>query len=193
MRIAQRYSDYCFENWLSLQFDNNRAGPAYLTFSGIRHDWMIHFPRTHMTTSALEQALTRAKELHARMRADRECAVALGRFYIALLDSGTWDSQADVSTELSTSKAHVSKSIRAARLPETIQKVFGDYRRISFRTVDVLEDIAYHIGKEKLVDHASLRGEDFIRLYSPYIKRLNKNLPRVEDYVDFALKMMGYD
>jgi hypothetical protein len=179
-----------------------------------------------MESLTREQARAHAKTTLAGMRADRECAVAFGRFFMKLISNKTWDTQAELSRALTVSKAHVSKAIKAARLPEAVRKVFGDDRRISYRTADVIEEIAGHIGNEKLVVHAirlgsrvdlgvqdilaaltsgSLpekprkvrlairRGEDFIRLYTPHRLRLNKNLARFEDHVDFALKLMGYD
>ncbi|CAG4914363.1 hypothetical protein [Paraburkholderia gardini] len=178
------------------------------------------------SATSLDQARANAKTRYARMRTEGECAIALGRFYLSLLAGAVWASQSDLSNALAVSKGQVSKSIKAARLPASVRKVFSDERRISFGTADVIDQIARQIGRERLVAHAtrlgsradlsvkeilaalargslpdkprgvrisSRRGEDFIRLYSPHLRKMNRNLPRVEDYIDFAMKMMGYE
>jgi hypothetical protein len=100
----------------------------------------------------------RARELHLSMQSENAPPVARGRFYLALLQAEIRDSQSDLSACLNISKGHVSKCIKAARLPDVVLNAFGDDRRVSFRTVDLIEQIGFQIGEVRMRENATMLG-----------------------------------
>ncbi|TDN59104.1 hypothetical protein [Paraburkholderia sp. BL10I2N1] len=178
-------------------------------------------------TVSLSVQRKEAQHRHSDMREERASTVAIGRFYACLMQAKVWASQAALSVGLGVSKAHVSRHLKAARLPDEVIKTFGDDRRISFRTIDLLEQLSKEIGEDRLRQHAIQlgmrkdlsprdilvalatgsaselpsqvvrlsvhRGERYIRLDSPHIRRLSKDLPNLEAKLNLALKLLGFD
>lgn len=166
----------------------------------------------------------RAQLRHVRMRGENASNVALGRFYASLLNSNVWDSQAELSVALGVSKAQVSKLLKADRLADEVINTFGDDRRISIRTIELLERLSARIGSDILRKHAVMlgmrhdlsvpevfaalatgcatrlprhtirltahRGENHIRLYSPCIRQLKKDLLSLEVSIQLALTLI---
>jgi hypothetical protein len=96
---------------------------------------------------------------HAKLREHKTSASTYGRFYQCLLDSKVWTTQRELSIELSISKGHVSKAIKAARLPPEVLRVFGPERRVSFRVTGALSELVAVAGAEKIIARARQLGE----------------------------------
>lgn len=95
---------------------------------------------------------------HAVLRLEKATAIAYGRFYLGLLEKEVWGSQAELAAGLSVSKGHVSKAIKAARLPGPVVQAFGAESRVSFRVVEALEELIKVGGIERLSKHAAHIG-----------------------------------
>src|SRR5882762_8723513 len=70
---------------------------------------------------------------HVRLRERRSSALAYGRFYLDLLERKIWSTQAELAVGLEVSKGHISKALKAARLPNEVLRTFGASDRVSFR------------------------------------------------------------
>ena len=101
----------------------------------------------------------RALEHQMHLRGQKASALTYGRFYQRLLESRVWSTQLELSDGLSVSKGHVSKAIKAARLPIEVVRTFGPERRVSFRVVEALDELTAVMGAERLVKHAGQLGE----------------------------------
>jgi hypothetical protein len=95
---------------------------------------------------------------HAALRSEKATAIAYGRFYLGLLEKDVWGSQSELAAGLSVSKGHVSKAIKAARLPGPVVQAFGAESRVSFRVVEALDELIKVVGIEKLREHAAQIG-----------------------------------
>ncbi|MFM0147728.1 hypothetical protein [Paraburkholderia sp. RL18-085-BIA-A] len=111
--------------------------------------------RTPHPVELREQAL----QQHMLLRDQKAPALTYGRFYQRLLGVGVFTTQLDLSIGLSVSKGHVSKALKAARLPPEVLRVFGPERRMSFRVVDALTELAGVIGAKTLTTRAEQLGE----------------------------------
>jgi hypothetical protein len=91
---------------------------------------------------------------------DRKASpLTYGRFYQRLLDARVFATQLELSIGLSVSKGHVSKALKAARLPPEVLRVFGPEPRVSFRVVDALTELVAVIGVKRLTTRAGQLGE----------------------------------
>jgi hypothetical protein len=105
----------------------------------------------------LEEIRAAAKETFRKMRQSGATLVERGRFCQRLLTQGVWPNQTAVAGGLGESLVQVSRCLKASRVPEEIASVFGD-RRLSHRTVMVLDEIAEKIGQSKLQENARRLG-----------------------------------
>jgi hypothetical protein len=95
---------------------------------------------------------------HSRLRGERTSPIAYGRFYLDVLERQIWVSQSELAVNFSISKGHVSKAIKAARIPAGVVNTFGSDRRVSFRIAEALHELTAAIGIEKLRLNASRLG-----------------------------------
>jgi hypothetical protein len=105
-------------------------------------------------TSRFDELRKQAIRHHAKLREQKASAPTYGRFYQCLLDHKVWTTQRELSIELSISKGHVSKAIKAARLPPEVLRVFGPERRVSFRVTGALSELVAVVGVEKIITRA---------------------------------------
>ncbi|MEM5439446.1 hypothetical protein [Paraburkholderia diazotrophica] len=94
-----------------------------------------------------------AIEIHKRLRATKASIIALGKFYVSVLDQGLWPSQRAIATELDISLSQVSRMVAAARLPKAVLNIFGD-RTVSFRNIDILQTLTRQLGESEIVRRA---------------------------------------
>ncbi len=80
--------------------------------------------------------------------------IMLGRLCGSFLNRQMWESQSEMASALGISKPHVSRLLRAAKVPDEVIYTFGDVQRISFETVEALAKIENRIGRMLLIARA---------------------------------------
>ncbi|MBN3837410.1 hypothetical protein [Burkholderia sp. Ac-20344] len=91
---------------------------------------------------------------HANLRRAESPPIVLGRFYREQLDRGWWPSQAQLAADLNVSASIVTRSIRAAGLPQEVIDVLGGVSRISFRTAEAMTVLVRELGSDVIVRRA---------------------------------------
>lgn len=99
-----------------------------------------------------------ASRTHLAFQRKQASALTYGRFYTELLRAGVWATQSELAAGLQVSKAQVSKTIKAAKLPPEVLRVFGPEERISFRVAETIAGLTSAIGPEDLVRRARKIG-----------------------------------
>ncbi|BFG79761.1 hypothetical protein PTKU46_77950 [Paraburkholderia terrae] len=94
-----------------------------------------------------------AVAVHTRLREERASIIAMGRFYLSLLDKGLWPSQRAIAADLGISLPQISRMVATVRLPEAVLSLF-DNRPVSFREVETLRMLAQQLGEEELTRRA---------------------------------------
>lgn len=105
----------------------------------------------------LEELRATAKETFRKMRQSGAAPVERGRFCQRLLTQGVWPNRRALADGLGESLVQISRYFKASRVLEEIARVFGD-RRLSYRTVIILDEIAEQIGQAKLIENAKRLG-----------------------------------
>ncbi len=91
--------------------------------------------------------------IHKRLRVTKASVIALGKFYLSVLDHGLWPSQRAIATELGISLSQVSKMVGAARLPEEVLNILRG-RAVSFRNIDSFQTLTRQLGEAEIVRRA---------------------------------------
>ncbi|MBN3785714.1 hypothetical protein [Burkholderia sp. Ac-20353] len=91
---------------------------------------------------------TQLIEEHARLRKSAASVIDLGNFYKRALDSRLWTNQAAIAQAIGMSKDHVSKALRASKLPDEVIEAVGGKNRISFRVASALEKVIRAVGAD---------------------------------------------
>ena len=76
-----------------------------------------------------------AVAVHTRLREERASIIAMGRFYLSLLEKGLWPSQRAIAADLGIALPQIS-------------------RMVSFREVETLRMLAQQLGEEELTRRA---------------------------------------
>ncbi|MEX3815806.1 hypothetical protein AB3X96_37165 [Paraburkholderia sp. BR13439] len=87
--------------------------------------------------------------LHEQLRARRASVIAIGEFYLSVLEQGLWPSLRAIAIELNISYPQVSRMVGAARLPEAVLEVFRN-RKLSFRNIQTLQTLTRQLGEPEL-------------------------------------------
>ncbi len=95
-----------------------------------------------------------AIEQHVDLRRVDSPPVVLGRFYREQLDRKLWPSQAQLAIDLNVSKASVTRSIQASRLPPEIIESFGGTDHVSFRAAEIATKLIRELGSDIVVRRA---------------------------------------
>jgi hypothetical protein len=90
---------------------------------------------------------------HKQLRTTKASIIAMGKFYLSLLEQGVWPSQRAMATELDISFPQVSRMVAAARLPEAVLNIFKN-RAVSFRSIDTLQTLTRQLGEAEIVRRA---------------------------------------
>ncbi|WP_081421357.1 hypothetical protein [Burkholderia contaminans] len=91
---------------------------------------------------------------HANLRQADSPPIVLGRFYREQLDRGWWPSQAQLAADLKVSASIVTRSIRAASIPQEVVDVLGGVSRISFRTAEAIAVLVREFGSDVIIRRA---------------------------------------
>ncbi|WP_175035798.1 hypothetical protein [Burkholderia lata] len=91
---------------------------------------------------------------HANLRRSDSPPIVLGRFYREQLDRGWWPSQAQLAADLNVSASIVTRSIRAANLPQEVIDVLGGVSRISFRVAETMTLLVREVGSDVIIRRA---------------------------------------
>ncbi|MEX3900865.1 MULTISPECIES: hypothetical protein [Paraburkholderia] len=87
--------------------------------------------------------------LHEQLRATRASVIAIGEFYLSVLELGLWPSLRAIATGLNISYPQVSRMVGAARLPKAVLEVFRN-RKLSFRNIQTLQTLTRQLGESEL-------------------------------------------
>lgn len=97
----------------------------------------------------------RALREHMAICSRGASAYELGLYYRDLLSgTGVWQTQAELAQAMNVSRAHVSKCLAAARLPQEIVSLFGP-EMITFRLAASLTRLIDELGLEHLLVNAT--------------------------------------
>ncbi|MGU7771749.1 hypothetical protein ACV229_16460 [Burkholderia sp. MR1-5-21] len=91
---------------------------------------------------------------HDKLRAAGAPPVTMGKFYLSGLTKRLWTSQATLAADLRVSKSIVSRSVRAAQLPQEVIESFSDPKHVSFRTSSAITLTIRQLGTKAVIDRA---------------------------------------
>lgn len=151
---------------------------------------------------------------HRRLLDDKASIVTMGRFYMSLIDRGLWPNQRAMAKDFRVSMTHVSRSIGAARLPESITRLFVG-KKLSQRDVARLktlvaehgeaailklfkplppdasasEILASLIGESKSsgVKVSVVKGQKYLRIDVPDLAAVLPRIPELEEVLNLLL------
>ena len=95
-----------------------------------------------MKTDALTMRQQEALAEYSKLRQQKTSIITLGRRGSSFLIRQIWRSQAEMASALGISKPHVTRLLRAVKIPDEVVHTFGDAYRISFSTVETRAKIA---------------------------------------------------
>ncbi|OLL27742.1 hypothetical protein BTH42_31540 [Burkholderia sp. SRS-W-2-2016] len=106
--------------------------------------------KTRSLTLPQQEALAQYNNLRRR----NAPIIMVGRLCSWFLHRQIWQSQSEMASALGISKPHVTRLLRAAKVPDEVVHTFGDTHRISFETVETLTKIEKQSGRTLLVARA---------------------------------------
>ncbi|WP_248295270.1 hypothetical protein [Paraburkholderia sp. UYCP14C] len=103
-----------------------------------------------------------------------------------------WQSQTEMASAVAISKPHVTRLLRAAKVPDEVVHTFGGVHRISFETVERLAKIKKESGRMLLIARAVSLGarsdlkvhEIFAGLASEFLAPIRKQVVRLARHND---------
>ncbi|MBB5405170.1 transcriptional regulator with XRE-family HTH domain [Paraburkholderia atlantica] len=107
-----------------------------------------------MQTDSLTLLQREALAQYNRLRQRKTSIIMFGRLCRSFLNREIWRSQSELASALGISKPHVTRLLRAAKVPDEVIHTFGDAHRISFETVETLAKIEKRTGRMLLIARA---------------------------------------
>ena len=107
-----------------------------------------------MNTVPLSLRQEKALAQYRSLRQHKTSIIMAGRLCSSFLNRQIWQSQSEMASALGISKPHVTRLLRAAKVPDEVIRTFGDVHRISFETVETLAKIEKQIGRMLLIARA---------------------------------------
>jgi hypothetical protein len=87
---------------------------------------------------------------HQSLQHDKASIVSIGTFYLSMINRDLWQSQTAMARDMGVSIFQLSRSIGAARLPESVTGLFAG-KKLSFRDVANLRRIVDEYGEAEVL------------------------------------------
>ncbi|SIT34861.1 hypothetical protein BN2475_10017 [Paraburkholderia ribeironis] len=157
---------------------------------------------------------------HRRLKEENAPILKMGRFYLSMVERNLWPSQTAMAFELGVSIFQISRTIAAARLPESVVGLFAS-KSLSFADVATLRKLVKEVGEAEVVERSKsvspdaptreifsiltsgkaslrngvrisrVRGQNYLRLDVPNIEEIAPHIQKLEQMLNLLLLAGG--